>query len=400
MNFINRGIKFVQSQLQTKSFERSIHPKTWKEHDSILDWGMAYTDSNTKFDISGSSIVERGQELRNSVLTNFRNKYKSIDGIRILIHVPSKEKSPGGFSLFSNLADSIQYLGIPCEKLGWEESIIEKLKIFKPTLFLTSDNNIYLSRINWSAIQQYRTKYSLLVGLTASIAAYGNTPLTQRLRWAKSQNIDFYYSFRSQQYLRSREDYKPFFLEGYSIYSVEFGANPLHYFPVGGVNRDLSYVFLASSNPDKQKRYADWLTPVLKNFPGFLDGPGWTRINRYAPTVAHRYLYARGKVGINLHIDDSIDWASELNERTYILAACGIPQLIDNPKLLKDRFTEDAMFRANSPKEYEELFYYILASPNEADKNAKIALEQVFDKHTTFHRAEEFINQLLFKYSS
>lgn len=395
MNLINRGIKFAQSQFRLRSFERKIHSATWKDHDRILDWAMTQVECGRDNSLDASPIVRRGHELRESVLSEFRNKYHSLEGIRILIHLPPKEKSPGGYSLFSNLMDSIGYLGIPCEKLGWEESIGKKLTTFRPTIFLSSDNDIYLNRIDWPAIQRYRTSSPLRVGLTASIAAYGNTPLDQRLHWAKTQRVDFYYSFRSQEYLHSREDYKPFFSEGYPIYSVEFGANPLHYFPVGGINRDLPYVFLASSNPDKQRRYADWLTSIFTDYPGFLDGPGWTKINRCAPTASHRYLYARAKVGINLHIDDSIDWASELNERTYILAACGVPQLIDNPQLLLDRFSDGSMYHAKSPSEYRELFHHILASPNEAQARSSLALEDVYRKHTTLHRAEALINKLI-----
>lgn len=395
MSLIHRGLKYVQSQLRLRSFERSIHPGTWENHDSILDWAMSQAGHDSGNYISDSPIVSRGHELRQAVLAEFRNKYRALEGIRILIHVPSKDKSPGGHSLFSNLMDSIEYLGIPCEKFGWEESINEKLISFQPTILLSSDNDIYRNRIDWPAVQRYRVSHPLRVGLTASIEVYGNTPLGQRLRWAKAQRIDFYYSFRSPEYLQSREDYEPFFSEGYPIYSVEFGANPLHYFPVGGINKDLPYVFLASSNPDKQQRYSDWLTPIFANYSGFLDGPGWSRINHCAPAIAHRYLYARAKVGINLHINDSIDWASELNERTYILAACGVPQLVDNPKLLHDRFSENAMFQATSPNEYRELFHHILASPEDAHARASQALEEVYNKHTTFHRAEVFINQLI-----
>jgi len=395
MNLINRGIRFAQSQLRLRSFERKVHSATWKNHDSILEWALSQAENAAGNSLDDSPIVRRGHERREAVLAEFGNKYRALEGLRILIHVPSKENSPGGYSLFSNLMDSIGYLGIPCEKLGWEESINEKLISFQPTIFLSSDNDIYRNRIDWHAFQRYRASHPFRMGLTASIEAYGNTPLNQRLRWAKAHRIDFYYSFRSPEYLNSRADYKPFFSEGYPIHSVEFGANPLHYFPVGGVKQDLPYVFLASSNPDKQQRYADWLMHILADYPGFLDGPGWTRIDRCAPATVHRNLYARAKVGINLHIDDSIDWASELNERTYILAACGVPQLVDNPKLLLDRFSEDSMFQATSPSEYRELFLHILASPEEAQARASLALDEVYNKYTTFHRAEALIKQLI-----
>ena len=203
--------------------------------------------------------------------------------------------------------------------------------------------------------------------------------------------IDFYYSFRSQEYLKERIDYKPFLNEGYKIITVEFGANPLIYFPMANIKKDIDFVFLASSNADKQKRYFEWLPNILNNHSGFIDGPGWHKILRWASQPTHKYIYARAKIGLNLHIDDSIDWASELNERTYILAACGTPQLIDNAKLLPKRFSSEAMFRGETPEEYSRMFEYMFENPLECERRALIALEEVFEKHTTLHRADGFI---------
>ena len=393
VKLFNRGARFISNDLRRRSFEKKIHPDTWSRHDQILDDAISKHVIDEESSNSCSDIVRKGRELRSQALIGFRNKYCNISGLRILIHVPPKSISPGGYSLFSNLVESIQYIGIPCESLLWGESTKDRFEAFRPTVFMSSDNDIYRNIINWAAVRKYRDKTPLQIGLTASIEAYGNSPLETRLDWAKSNGIDFFYSFRSPEYLEARKDYAPYSLRGYSIYSIEFGANPLHYFPIDAV-KDLPYTLLASSNPDKQSRYEEWLTPIISKYAGFLDGPGWSKISRYAEKKHHKFLYARARVGINLHIDDSIDWASELNERTYILAACGIPQLIDNPLLLKDRFTKQAMFQANSPSEYKELFEFIINSQNIEFKEAFFALEEVYDKHTTFHRAESFINQM------
>jgi hypothetical protein len=56
-------------------------------------------------------------------------------------------------------------------------------------------------------------------------------------------------------------------------------------------------------------------------------------------TDRDRYLYSRPRVGINLHIKNQAGNASELNKRIYMLAACGVPQLIDNAMLLTSRFS-------------------------------------------------------------
>ena len=107
-----------------------------------------------------------------------------------------------------------------------------------------------------------------------------------------------------------------------------------------------------------------------------------------------RYLYARAKVGLNLHLEEQLDWANELNERTYILAACGVPQLLDDPALLPSRFDKNGLFIADSPAEYTELFEYILNHPDKAKQKTLLAQREVFEKHTWFHRAEKLVSDL------
>jgi spore maturation protein CgeB len=153
-------------------------------------------------------------------------------------------------------------------------------------------------------------------------------------------------------------------------------------------------VFLASSNRAKRERYFAYLPPIVSKHHGFIDGPGWSRIAKYAPPHTHRFLYSRAKVGLNLHISDSIDWPSELNERTYILAACGVPQLVDQAKLIERRFSEGSMFVADTPQDYCAMFEHMLTNPAEAGLVALSALEDVFNRHTTFHRADAFLSAL------
>jgi hypothetical protein len=398
INKVLNRIKHYINAIKFRIFENKIDKRTWQNHDEILQWagaGALLSESELQKQILASDkpIIKKGYELREKILNEFRDKYTD-EAIKIMIHLPSKESSPGGYSLFSNMAESFKFIGIKTELLFVGEDIREKLNQFQPTIFLSSDHKSYTSKIDWNTINEYKKSHNLQVGLTASIEEYGNTPLKQRLDWGKSIEIDFYYSFRAPEYFNTRAEYKLFFEYGYKIYSVEFGANPLLYFPLPNITKDLDYVFLASSNGDKQKRYFKGLPNVVYKHSGFIDGPGWHKIDSWASQPTHKYLYARAKIGLNLHIDDSIDWASELNERTYILAACGVPQLVDNAKLLLNRFSSESMFVAKSSKEYEELFEYILNNPEECEKRALKSLEEVYEKHTTFHRASSFIEQL------
>jgi hypothetical protein len=71
-----------------------------------------------------------------------------------------------------------------------------------------------------------------------------------------------------------------------------------------------------------------------------------------------------------------------------------LPQLVDRAKLLPHRFPEECMFIADTPEQYGELFRHMIANPEEANSSALRALEAVFGKHTTFHRADAFLSSL------
>ena len=391
--------------LNIEQFEKQINPVTWQRHDKILQWAQSCEAAPQRFELqelyenSDDPVVRQGFELTGKVKQQFRGRYKHLKDLRILVHIPSLRFSPAGYSLFTNMVQGLEVIGIPVRMLGWNETIDKLLYEFRPTVFLTSDHEGYLSRINWDSVKKYRESNTLRIGLTASIEEYGNTALQERLLWAKQQRVDFYYSFRCPEYLRRRTEYRPFFENGYNIFSVEFGANPLIHYAVPSIERDLNYVFLASANSEKWPRYFSYLSEIFSKYPGFLDGPGWPFIQTKSASFSKdRYLYARAKVGLNLHLDEQINWANELNERTYILAACGVPQLVDNPKLLPQRFDENAFFVAKGPDEYTALFAYILNNPVEARKKALIAQREVFTKHTWFHRAEGLVLDLMRNY--
>jgi len=298
--------------------------------------------------------------------------------------------------LFSNLLAGLEFVGVEAAALGWGEPIAPALDEFKPTALLASDNAEYLERIDWNVVARYKNRNPLLIGLTASLEEYGNTPLGPRLAWGAKNGVDFYYSFRAPEYIASRREYDAFADAGYEIVTVEFGANPLIYRPVAGLPRDIDYAFLGSSNADKWDRYIEYFGPVMKQHVGFVDGPGWERARDFKfRQERDRVIYARAKVGLNLHKDNQIRWASELNERTYMLAACGVPQVIDRPGLLGRRFSDDAMFVGDSPEEYYQMVEFALNDKGEAKKRALKAQREVLESHTVFHRAANLVEHLM-----
>ncbi len=390
VNLVNTG----SMQRKFEEFVNNIHPLTIKRHDEILKWAedreknaFQYED-RLRYEESENEIVRNGYSLCQEVKLNYKNKYTCLSGLRILIHIPPLNVSPGGYSLFTNMFQALSYIGISTRALGWDEPVEHALNDFRPSVLMTSDHTLYLSRINWDKVREYQNVTGLRIGLTASLEEYGNTPLAGRLHWAKQHNVDFFYSFRSPEYLNRRREYLPFFDSGYKIFSIEFAANPLIHYPVPDIKTDLDYIFLGSSNGDKWSRYFEYLSGIISRHTGFLDGPGWGFQVQTSNLNKDRYLYARSRIGLNLHLTEQIQWPCELNERTYILAACGVPQLIDGAQLLPRRFDENGFFVAESPEQYSKNFDLMLKDPDEANRRAIIAQKEVFSFHTWFHRAE------------
>ena len=194
MTVLDRFVKIPQKLNNRRKFsnlQKNIHKDTFRDHLSIIE------SSKLQFletDLANSSgvIVQRGIALRDSVLCYFSNKYQSENELRFLIHVPPANVSPAGFSIFSNLLDTLTYMGVACERLEWNVPISDYLTSFAPTVLLSSDSAEYLSQLDWGAINNYKLDHQFRVGLTASIEAYGNKPLNNRLRWAIKNKIDFY----------------------------------------------------------------------------------------------------------------------------------------------------------------------------------------------------------------
>lgn len=392
----HKRINKLKRSFEKHQFNLLFNQNTLSSHDLVLaeaEAALLDQQAHEKSELclnSPDPVVRQGTRLKIELEAQMKDSCLG-SAERILIQVPDARFSPAGYSLFSNLIESLNYIGIAARPLDWNENIEGALDAFKPTILLSSDNHEYLNRINWLSVNQYKRHTRLRVGLSAALEEYESTPLLPRLAWAKQHQIDFYYSYRDEEYVRSRKEYQPFFEAGYQILYIPFGANILHYYPVAGFQRDLNYVLMAS----RKREHIQYLKNIMKDYSGFLDGPGWKQVKHFQfKRERDRYIYARAKVGLNVHLPEQTDWACELNERTYQLAACGVPQLIDHPMLLNKIFGQESFFIADSPSEYEAIFRELMNNPQLGVDKALHAQREVFAAHTTLHRAKSLVDQL------
>ena len=403
-DFVDRAVsRIARSQSRLKrswariQFDRSINQNTIKNHGKILAEAeralkqKEVHESDDAYAVSGDLLIKQGHVLKEQTEKVFKDKYSGNSMERMMIHVPDPVYSPAGFSLLTNIAECFEFIGIPTHILGWNDDTNRAINQFNPTVMLSGDHASYLERIDWVAIRTYRAAHRLKIGLTASLAEYDNTPLNHRLSWAQQHGIDFFYSFRDAEYVSTRKEYTPFFDAGYKMLYLPFGANILHYYPVTGFDRDIDFVLIAT----RKREHQIFMEDVVKRYYGFIDGPGWKHASHFKFNKDRdRYIYARAKVGLNVHLPEQIDWACEVNERTYQLAACGVPQVIDHPKLLDKLFSKEALFIADTPKQYTAYVETIIKDPAIGQERALNAQKEVFENHTTFHRADSFIRQL------
>lgn len=391
-----KRITKLKRSIEKHQFNYRFNQATLSSHDLVLaeaEAALLNLSAHENIELCLNSIdpvVRQGTRLKIELEAQMKDACIGSSE-RILIQVPDARFSPAGYSLFSNLLESLNYIGIAAKALEWNEDIDGVLKGFLPTVLLSSDNAEYLNRIDWAKVNQYKQHSNLRVGLSAALEEYESTPLLPRLIWAKQHQIDFYYSYRDEDYVRSRSEYQLFFDHDFEIICIPFGANILHYYPVSGFERDLNYVLMAS----RKREHIQYLKSITKDYSGFLDGPGWKQVKSFSfKRERDRYIYARAKVGLNIHLPEQINWACELNERTYQLAACGVPQLIDHPMLLDKIFGHESFFIADSPEDYEEKFRELIVHPHLGIDKALHAQKEVFAAHTTLHRAKSLIDQL------
>ncbi len=331
--------------------------------------------------------------LRNECLESFKDAHKAKN-LKVLFHLPSIYAT-GMRSVYLNWMASLNYMGVGAEAVEFEESLSEKLSEFSPDLFVSVDHQLFLNSADWATLKDYREKADLQIALLAhdeseSTDNYSNE---KRLALAKSRKIDFFFSFRSRDYVQR---IFPHLTADYKVLSIPFGANPIkdYYIPC---EKTFDWNFLGSSNPDKAPRMARYFKGIFKGYSGVLVGPGWGNdIPLSLEGKYHSGFYSSAKISLNLHLQEQVDRSCETNERVYSLAAAGNFQLLDKPKALGEVFPDPSHVAAvDSPSEYLEAFKHYLHAPKEREVMIKHGFDAVYrGGHTLFHRMETLIEQI------
>ena len=121
------------------------------------------------------------------LMESFKNKFKyNSNNLKILIVSPLVNVSPGAYSLYHNLCQSLQFIGIETKIVLVNQNIKLELETFKPNILLNDDFKYIFDAIDPNLIVEYRKTNKLFWGLNAYIDNYGfNESLKKRIEYAK-----------------------------------------------------------------------------------------------------------------------------------------------------------------------------------------------------------------------
>ncbi|MDX2195729.1 MAG: glycosyltransferase [Cytophagales bacterium] len=362
-----------------REFQKHILPQNQYNFQKI-----SQTFATNEQDVPPSEII--------TLINSFKDIYKNKIGTSIAFLIPSPQKSPGGYSLIKNITEALNHIGVCAIYIPINQEVNIKLNEYKPKILFAFDFDDVVQMIDWNILKINNTK----IGIAAYIDEYKYvSALKQRQKYTDSIGIDYYYSFKDITYIHQHKGYEPIISKKLPIISFPFGANPLHYYPLERP-KIKDFIFIGSTNRDKWERYQKWFAPIYCHWAnGVLYGPNWDFCTDFEFNAQiERNAYAGTKVGLNLHLENQISYASELNERTYQLALCKIPQLMDNPMLLKYHYPGGGVYSAKNEEEYTQILRHILTNENECIMNAEIAYNHTLNHHTSMHRAVQLIKDL------
>jgi len=323
-------------------------------------------------DPSREALLAESRALRRRALEQHKDVYRDR-ALRLLLHRPAN----GALRyLMESWRDVLNHLGVSAELLEWDEDLRERLEQVAPHAFITVADPVYQSRLERGVLSDWRRRHGMQVGQITTFA--------QRFEPCDF-SICFHLDPRREPAARGRRD-EP-------LLSLPFGINPLvhHMRPAAEV---WDYFFVGTHSPHKADATARYLEPILRHRGGVLAGVGWPYgIGELAVSEAVEF-YQAARVCPNFHVERQRREYNEVNERTYVIPACGAFQILDRPAALRSLFTEEELVSAATPEEFHALVAHFLEHPQEREPFVRQGMRRVWREYTLFTRLAPLVGQL------
>lgn len=343
-------------------------------------------------------IYITGKQRRADLLLRYNNKYKNKN-LKILIFSP---QSGAVKFMYNSWKEILSYTGI-------EADIVEDIDIEKDystyNVFISVASPYFIEKImKNNTIFNIRYRFG---GFNKQISlinnSYSNSILDNKLGEEDLATIELlkknkvftslYTSFDNKElvnYIGSS-----WIDMGLNIFYVPFGFNPLIHYPENYI-KEYDYFFIGTNSYLKSEETRKYLVPIVNKFRGVLAGQGFgENISMITDQNIIRNTYSKAKININYHLGVQKKYKYEVNERTFIISACGGFQLIDNPKILNKYYNNKDMAIARDEKEYVEMFEYYLNKPDIRNEMAYSAMVKTYDNnYSLFSSIDKLMNMI------
>lgn len=133
--------------------------------------------------------------------------------------------------------------------------------------------------------------------------------------------------------------------------------------------------------------------PVGKYNIKIFGNQGWFGVNQYCGHIQEELvkdLFISSKICPNLSEPHAHEYGIEINERSFKILAAGGFCIGDNVASHRRIFGNGMVF-AESPSDFKEKIDYYLNRPEERKAISSVGQKLVFEKHTNYHRAAQFL---------
>ncbi len=340
-------------------------PDPQRKHDIMR---TVHWISKTAPDPSRQTLMRENHRLRDDILKEYHDRYASANR-SILLHRPSN----GALKyLMESWQEVLDHMGVRTRCLNWGEKTVDVFEDFRPDMFITVADPTYIRHLDMDYISAYRRSTGCKVGHVTTFEH-------------EYPPADFLVTF----HFDPTRDPKMNVAE-MPLISLPFAINPLqHYMRPGREVWD--YFFVGTNSPRKIQRTKDYLLPVVQQYKGILAGTGWNVGIGALSVKDSAELYNFAKIYPNYSTPRHVKEFNEVNERTFIIPACGGFELMDNPVAVKELFDEDELVVTETPQQYLELFEFYLNNPEARLPFIEKGMRRVYREYTLFQVLEKLM---------
>lgn len=335
-------------------------------------------------------LLRLGQHLRASLLERYRDAFASLD-LRVAIHVPD---GGAGLYSFTSWVQSLKHMGVDARAITDRDRRSDAFKEWQPHILIASDRDSILSGFDWGYLRELRAEKGLVVLLMVYYEEGDDSGTRARLDTALREcTADMYYFVATPEF--NHELFPDYFAAGFEVISIPWSANPLIHYAVSGAD-EVDYFFVGGNVREKALRALGYLAPIVGTRRGIVLGAGFGPSVPKLDQVFSRYYYRICRVAPNFHEPLQMECPANVNERTLVIPACGGFELVDHPKALGHFFRPGEIAAVDGgPRDYYEQFRYYLRNPGLRRDLTARGMRRVYAEHTTFHRMEHLLNQVL-----